>query len=72
MDYAIDDMSRDDWRQVRAIYRRGLATGLAAFMLHPPSWKAWDLEHLAVGRLVTRAGDGAVIGWAALTRVPDT
>ena len=72
MDFSIDDMDRDDWRQVRAIYRQGLATGLAAFMLHPPPWKVWDKEHLPVGRLVARQSDDAIIGWAALTRVPAT
>ena len=72
MDYAIDDMRKGDWRRVRAIYRQGLATGLAAFLQHPPGWKAWDLEHLPIGRLVARASNDAVIGWAALTRVPDT
>ena len=72
MSFAIDDMARDDWRQVRAIYRQGLATGLAAFMLHPPGWKAWDRDHLTVGRLVARASEDAIIGWSALAPVPDT
>jgi L-amino acid N-acyltransferase YncA len=72
----IDDMQRDDWETVRAIYREGLATGLAAFMLNPPSWKAWDSGHLTIGRLVARTGDdggdGTIAGWAALAPVPDT
>ena len=38
-DYVIDDMKREDWSQVRAIYGEGLATGLAAFMLSPPRWQ---------------------------------
>jgi phosphinothricin acetyltransferase len=72
MTFTIDAMRRDDWPQVKAIYREGLATGLAAFMLDPPGWRAWDAGHLASGRLVARADDRAVLGWAALARVPDT
>lgn len=72
MHFAIDAMRRDDWAQVRAIYRQGLATGLAAFMLEPPRWGEWDAGHLTVGRLVARAPDGGVLGWSALAPVPDT
>ena len=73
MQFLIEDMANRDWTQVRAIYREGLATGLAAFALRPPSWKAWDSGHLPVGRLVARAiDDGAIVGWAALAPVPDT
>jgi len=72
MGFAIDDMRKEDWKQVRSIYREGLATGLAAFVLNPPTWKDWDIGHLTVGRLVARAGDGAIVGWAALAPVPDT
>jgi len=72
MTFAIDDMMSDDWDQVRAIYREGLATGLAAFMTNPPSWNAWDEGHLTVGRLVARSEDGAIAGWSALAPVPDT
>jgi phosphinothricin acetyltransferase len=72
MKVAIDDMRKHDWTEVRAIYREGLATGLAAFMLDPPSWNVWDSGHLPVGRLVARASDNAIVGWAALAPVPDT
>lgn len=72
MTFAIDDMEPGDWDQVRAIYREGLATGLAAFMTNPPSWKAWNAGHLTLGRLVARTDDGAIAGWSALAPVPDT
>lgn len=72
MRVTIDDMRRHDWKQVREIYREGLSSGLAAFMLKPPGWKAWDEGHLQLGRLVARSEDGAVAGWAALAPVPDT
>jgi L-amino acid N-acyltransferase YncA len=72
MPFSINNMRRGDWEAVRAIYREGLATGLAAFMVNPPSWKAWDTGHLTIGRLVARTSDGAIAGWSALAPVPDT
>ena len=72
MDVVIDAMQRHDWRQVRGIYAEGLATGLAAFLKTPPIWKNWHAAHLAFGRVVARAQDGSILGWAALAPVPDT
>ena len=70
--FAIGAMADGDWKDVRAIYREGLATGLAAFMLNPPRRRDWDAGHLTVGRLVARSGEGRVLGWSALAPVPDT
>jgi L-amino acid N-acyltransferase YncA len=68
----LEDMRREDWKQVRDLYGEGLATGLAAFMTTPPGWADWDDGHLDIGRLVARADSGKVVGWAALAPVPDT
>ena len=70
--FSIGDMRRGDWKQVRNLYAEGLATGLAAFMTDPPRWDAWDAGHLNTGRLVARASDNTILGWAALAPVPDT
>lgn len=72
MTFTIDTMQRDDWQQVRAIYGEGLATGLAAFMTTPPKWTSWNAGHLETGRLVARAADSDLLGFAALSPVPDT
>ena len=72
MNAVIESMQRNDWKEVRAIYGEGLATGLAAFTTSPPKWGAWNADHLAIGRLVARRGDGSVAGFAALSPVPDT
>ena len=69
---AIEAMQDGDWPDVRAIYRAGLKTGIAAFMKNPPSRKAWNKGHLPIGRLVARDGDGRAAGWAALMPAPDT
>ncbi len=61
-------MQAADWPQVAAIYREGIATGLATFETAVPSWDAWNAAHLADCRLVARQ-DGQVLGWAALSPV---
>lgn len=71
-DVTIDELQRQDWNQVRRIFGEGLRTGLAAFTTEAPSWDDWDKDHLTTGRLVARIGGGQVVGFAALTPVPDT
>lgn len=72
MTYAIETMHRNDWPPVRAIYGAGLAGGLAAFMTSPPKWDSWNADHLEFGRLVARGTAGDILGFAALSPVPDT
>lgn len=72
MSFKIEEMQREDWTQVRAIYAEGLQTGLAAFATDPPRWDAWNAGHLEIGRLVARTEEAVVQGWAALAPVPDT
>ena len=72
MKFVIDTMQRQHWKQVRAIYGEGLASGLAAFMSAPPVWKSWHAGHLLLGRVVARQNDGCILGWSALAPVPDT
>jgi L-amino acid N-acyltransferase YncA len=62
----INDMSPDDWDDVRDIYEEGLATGEASFEVQAPSWPEWDERHHRHSRLVARAA-GRVVGWAALS-----
>ena len=62
------EMLADDWEAVRSIYLEGVATGQATFETNSPSWEQWDAAHLSSPRLVA-ISDGAVLGWAALSRV---
>ena len=62
-------MAERDWREVRAIYESGMATGHATFQTAAPSWEDWDRGHLSSCRLVARDDAGIVIGWAALSPV---
>jgi phosphinothricin acetyltransferase len=61
-------MTAADWPDVERIYREGIATGNATFEAAPPGWEEFDREKVAEPRLVAVA-DGAVIGWAAASRV---
>jgi phosphinothricin acetyltransferase len=67
--WRIDAMQPADWEAVRAIYLQGIATGNATFEQNAPEWAAWDAGHLPAPRLIARARDGAVLGWAALSPV---
>lgn len=58
------------WPEVRAIYEQGIATGHATFQTKAPDWQDWHAGHLLHCRLVAAdAGNGQVLGWAALTPV---
>lgn len=61
----VREMEPADWKRVREIFERGIATGLATLETSAPSWHAWDEAHLPSHRLVACAG-GVVQGWAAL------
>jgi L-amino acid N-acyltransferase YncA len=64
----IDDMTAEDWPDVRRIYEEGIATRNATFETEAPPWEAWDRSHLAEPRLVARL-EGLVAGWSALAPV---
>ena len=61
-------MTAADWPDVERNYREGIATGNATFEAAPPGWEEFDGEKVAEPRLVA-VDDGAVIGWAAASRV---
>lgn len=63
-------MIREDWPQVRTIYREGILTGDATFETSVPEWEGWDKKMLERCRLVVEV-EGEVVGWAALSAVSD-
>ena len=65
MELIVAAMTDSDWPVVRAIYEQGIKTGNATFETELPSWKEWNVEHLAACRLVAKS-EGVVVGWAAL------
>jgi L-amino acid N-acyltransferase YncA len=65
---SVDEMVPGDWPDVSAIFLEGLRTGNATFETLAPTWEQFDRSHLAVGRLVARAGR-TIAGWVALSKV---
>jgi len=64
----IDQLSADDWEQVRLIYLEGVNEGNSTFETEAPSWERWNESHLPFARLVIRDGEN-ILGWAALSPV---
>jgi phosphinothricin acetyltransferase len=64
-------MRAEDWPQVEAIYRAGIATGHATFESEPPTWEAFDASRLPDHRHVAVDADGTVLGWVAASPVSD-
>lgn len=71
MTFKIEELRREHWAEVRAVYVEGLETGQATFETEAPGWEEWDAAHLTFARLVARADGegGGVLGWAALSPV---
>lgn len=69
-DLVMDALRPEDWPAVEAIYREGIATGMATFETETPPWEKWDAAHRPDCRLVARDGD-RVLGWAALSPVSE-
>lgn len=68
MALTIRPMTDDDAEAVLAIYREGIATGLATLETEAPDWERWDETHKQECRLVAQQG-GRVVAWAALASV---
>ncbi|MDW2797584.1 N-acetyltransferase family protein [Clostridium boliviensis] len=69
MNYKIDEMKAADWTQVAEIYEEGIKTKIATFQSEAPSWEDWNKSHCESCRLVARADDDIIFGWAALSPV---
>ena len=68
MEYTLDRMTADDWKQVREIYLEGIATRNATIETEAPDWDEWNANHRPDCRLVARSYD-KVLGWAVLSPV---
>ena len=68
MEFIIDEMKAEDWKDVRAICLEGIATKNATFEQNAPDWEDWNRNHLEMCRFVARENN-KIIGWAALSPV---
>ncbi len=66
-DLTIAPMTEADWPAVARIYAAGIAGGDATFEHSVPSFEQWSAARVGDPRLVARAADADVIGWAALS-----
>jgi L-amino acid N-acyltransferase YncA len=64
-------LEAEHWPAVADIYAEGIATGNATFETETPTWEAWNMAHLPGLRLVAVDAEGKVVGWTALSSVPD-
>lgn len=60
-------MTGHDARDVRRIYREGIATRNATFETEVPAWRVLERKWLPAQRWIAEV-DGRVAGWAAITR----
>ena len=70
-DPRIEPMKAKDWPAVAAIWREGIATGVATFTAEPSdSFKKFADGKLTCGNLVARdVPSGAELGWTTLSKV---
>lgn len=68
MNYKVETMKADDWKQVANIYMEGIKSKIATFDSRVPSWEEWNTGHCESCRLVARAGD-IIWGWVALSPI---
>jgi L-amino acid N-acyltransferase YncA len=67
LEYVIEEMMKEDWKQVANIYLEGIKTGIATFQTSVPTFENWNISHISSCRLVVRAGNN-VLGWGALSK----
>ncbi|MCT6924884.1 GNAT family N-acetyltransferase [Metasolibacillus sp.] len=64
----IREMEQKDLKEVLAIYKEGIDTGMATFETNVPSEPIWDEGHHAVLRFVAEENN-RVVGWIAISPV---
>ncbi len=70
-DVVVLPLTQENWAEVEAIYRAGIATGHATFEANPPTWEDFEATRLPDHRHVAIDPSGAVLGWAAAVPVSD-
>lgn len=66
MNYSVQEMKAENWKDVARIYMEGINTGKATFQCEIPSFEEWDKNHMKVCRLIAYDGKN-VLGWTALS-----
>ncbi len=64
----VADLSAEDWPEAARIYEAGIASGNATLEPRAPSWEEFSPAREGCPALIARDSQGAVLGWAALSR----
>ena len=48
MNYQIEPLQSEDWRQVRSIYEESISTGVSTFDTKPPNWERLGFQSLTI------------------------
>jgi len=66
MKITIENLKKEHWPQVEAIYLEGIRTNDVTFETTSPGWESWNQARLECCRLIMKRDD-TIIGWAALS-----
>jgi L-amino acid N-acyltransferase YncA len=64
----ISELTAADWPGAARIYEAGIASGNATYEPRAPAWEAFSSGREGCPALVARDFQGAVLGWATLSR----
>lgn len=59
-------INKENYLQVAAIYKEGIATNIATFETVVPDWKIWNNKFLSFGRIAIEK-DNKILAWASLS-----
>lgn len=62
----IKRFDKENWKEIKKIYKSGMKTGIATFESNLPSWEKFDKDHLDFCRLAVVENE-IIIGWIALS-----
>lgn len=62
------EINNSNFKEVAAIYKQGIETGLATFETSIPTWILWNESHLNFGRIALKQNN-EILGWASLAPV---
>ncbi|SFD40110.1 GNAT family N-acetyltransferase [Clostridium uliginosum] len=68
MSIIIDEMKKEDFKELTRIYEEGIKTKISTFQNKAVSYDEWNKGHIKECRLVARSED-KILGWAALSKI---
>ncbi|KGL64195.1 GNAT family N-acetyltransferase [Polaribacter sp. Hel1_85] len=59
-------INKENYKQVAAIYKEGIATNIATFETVVPDWEIWNHKFLSFGRIAIEK-ENKILAWASLS-----